>query len=205
MATKTMKVEIRGTTPLMVKSGRTVDEFDPMKRAIKAITDKKTKQTDADKMTVRRLEWEAGLYYDDKLGPYIPGWNIVRSIRDGAARVKQGKAVLTGVVISDTKVPIRYDGPRDLDGMYEAGMVDVRRIVNNGGGSTIRARPKWETWSLAFELEIDDSVISEADLLDAISKAGRFAGIGEYRPSSPKGGQFGRYEVAKVNGKAYEA
>lgn len=205
MAITTMKVEIRGVTPLMVKSDRTVDPFDPYTLQMKEITDKKKQQTDGDKRTLRRIEWEAGLYFDAALGPYIPGWNIVRSIRDGAARVKKGKAVLTGVTISDVKVPIRYDGPRDLDGMYAAGFVDVRRIVNNGGGATIRARPKWETWSLAFELDIDDEVISERDTVDAIQKAGRFAGIGEYRPSSKKGGQFGRYEVAKINGKAVEA
>jgi hypothetical protein len=38
-----------------------------------------------------------------------------------------------------------------------------------------------------------------------IVHAGRFAGLGEYRPSSPKGGQFGRYELAEVDGRALAA
>lgn len=205
MATTTMKVEIRGLAPLMVKSDQTVDPFNTYAIQMREITDKKKQQTEADKRKLRRTEWEAGLYYDPEIGPYIPGWNIVRSIRDGAARVKKGKAVLTGVTISDVKVPIRYDGPRDLDGMYDAGFVDVRRIVNNGAGATIRARPRWDRWSLVFNLDIDDEVISERDIIDAIQKAGRFAGIGEYRPSSKKGGQYGRYEIVKINGKAIEA
>src|SRR5690348_16252722 len=76
--------------------------------------------------------------------------------------------------------------------------VDVRRCVaKGGGGATMRARPKFDEWSLNVTVEYDERVISRADLLSAINDAGRFAGLGEYRPSSPKGGQFGRYAFEK--------
>ncbi len=190
---ETIKVILRGTTPLMLKSDRTVDPFDRYVVAMKPLKDKK-KKTDEDNHLLRRLEWESGLYMDDTLGPYVPGWNVIRSLRDGAAMLKKGKDVLRGV-LSGEKIRIDYDGPRDVDGLYKAGFVDVRRIVNNGGGATMRARPRFEKWSLTVPLDFDEHMISRPDLLSAFDRAGKFAGIGEYRPSSPKGGQYGRYSV----------
>lgn len=199
----TITAELRGTTPLMLKSDRTVDPFDPYAVKMKEITDKKTKKTDADVRMLRRLEWEAGLYFDEEIGPYVPGWNVIRCIQDGAKMSRKGKDVIRGVTGPDV-VPILYKGPRTLDAMYEAGdgrrFVDVRRVVNNGrGGATMRARPIFREWLLNLELEYDENVISnERDLLAVMSHAGRFAGLGEYRPSSPKGGHFGRFTVEQV-------
>ncbi len=191
---ESIKVMLRGETPLMLKSDRTVDPFDRYVIAMKPLKDKK-KKTDEDNHLLRRLEWESGLYMDDVLGPFVPGWNVIRSLRDGAAMLKKGKDVLRGV-ISDEKIRIDYEGPRDVDGMYKAGaFVDVRRIVNNGGGATMRARPRFDKWSLMMALDFDEHMISRPDLLASFERAGKFAGIGEYRPSSPKGGQYGRYRV----------
>src|SRR5690606_25719622 len=140
--------------------------------------------------------------YDPSVGPYIPGWNIIRSLRDGAALSKRGKDIIRAVVC-DSVVPIIYDGPRDLDGMYAAGLKD-RRAVGVGTARTIRTRPKFENWRLQVTFEHEEEVISERDLLSALVAAGRYCGLGEYRPSSPKGGQFGRFIIEKINGKAVD-
>lgn len=201
---ETIEVVLKGQTPLMVKSDQTVDPFNKYTMQIAEITKKRNKKTEADIRLLRRIEWEAGLYYEKEIGPYLPGWNIVRSIQDGAKMNRGGKSIIRGVSVAELKVPILYSGPRTLDAMYDSGrFVDVRRCVaKGGGGATMRARPKFDEWSLNVTVEYDERVISRADLLSAINDAGRFAGLGEYRPSSPKGGQFGRYAVEKINGKA---
>ncbi len=192
---ETIDLKLTGATPLILKSDRTVDPFDKYVVAMKPLKDKK-KKTDEDNHLLRRLEWESGLYMDDSLGPVVPGWNVIRSLRDGAAMLMKGKDVLRGV-IAEEKIAIEYTGPRDVEGLYAAGkFVDVRRVVNNGGGATMRARPRFDSWVLSVTLDYDEHMISRPDLLAAFERAGKFAGIGEYRPSSPKGGQYGRYTVA---------
>lgn len=192
---ESIEIKLVGTSPLILKSDRTVDPFDHFVVAMKPLKDKK-KKTDEDNHLLRRLEWESGLYMDAAIGPFVPGWNVIRSLRDGAAMLKKGKDVIRGV-LTDTKIRIDYDGPRTADAMYADGrFVDVRRVVNNGGGATMRARPRFDEWSMQLTLDFDEHMISRPDLLSAFERAGKFAGIGEYRPSSPKGGQFGRYEVS---------
>lgn len=197
----TIEVTLKGQTPLMLHNIRLADPLDPYTVALKEVTSKR-KKTDADHESIARIEWEGGLYYDPSVGPYIPGWNIIRSLRDGAALSKRGKDIIRAVVC-DSVVPIIYDGPRDLDGMWAAGFRD-RRAVGVGTARTIRTRPKFENWRLQVTFEHEEEVISERDLLSAVVAAGRYCGLGEYRPSSPKGGQFGRFTIEKINGKAVD-
>jgi hypothetical protein len=193
---ETIKVILRGETPLMLKSDATVDPFNPFTMKIREITDKRGKKTESEQRALRRIEWEAGLYMDEKLGPYVPGWNVIRSLRDGAALSKKGRDVLRGVITSE-KIRLEYEGPRTPDAMYDTGkFIDVRRVVaKGGGGATMRARPKFSPWHMKVEFTFDEAMISRRDLLASLETAGKFAGLGEYRPSSPKGGQFGRYTV----------
>jgi hypothetical protein len=200
---KTIDVVLVGTTPLMVKSDRTVDPFDSYVVQMKPLTKKGQKRTEEDIALLRRLEWEAGLYYSDEHGPFIPGWNLTRSIRGGAERGK-GKDTIRAIICEEV-VPIIYDGPRDIDGMYAAGagrdFVDVRRVVNKGGGgSTMRARPRFNKWRLETTIEIDTAVLDEDDLIRFIVAAGKYEGLGEFRPGSPKGGHYGKYRLDKING-----
>lgn len=80
-----------------------------------------------------------------------------------------------------------------------------RRAVGIGPKRTIRTRPKFNDWRLRVTFEHEEEVISERDLLASLEQAGRYCGIGEYRPSSPKGGQFGRFSIETVNGKSVAA
>jgi hypothetical protein len=187
---KTVRVEIRGIQPLLMKSGRGVDPTDPLVKRIKAITSKR-KKTDSDILQLDRLEFECGLYWDENQARvYVPDFNIVGLIRDGAKANRRGKEMSAGVEPAEERVPLVYDGPKDIDGLYEAGFVDRRMVKNKGsGGSVMRVRPRFKAWGLSFSLLVDDQVATLADVRSALENAGLRVGLGDFRP------RFGRFEV----------
>jgi hypothetical protein len=187
---KTVRVEIRGIQPLLMKSGRGVDPTDPLVKRIKAITSKR-KKTDSDILQLDRLEFECGLYWDESQERvYVPDFNIVGLIRDGAKANRRGKEMSAGVEPAEERVPLVYDGPKDIDGLYEAGFVDRRMVKNKGsGGSVMRVRPRFKAWGLSFSLLVDDQVATLSDVRSALENAGLRVGLGDFRP------RFGRFEV----------
>lgn len=185
---ETIKVRWTGTRPLLVHSEILADPTSPQSRRLKEITSQRgaVKSTDTYAAECSRAEWEGGLYYDPTLGPYMPGANILASIEGGARLTKMGKEIERGLVVLDDMVPIEYTGPRDLDGMYEAGMYD-RRGVKVGQAKIQRTRPIFHKWTLNFQIAIDPNRL-QADVLRAILEdAGRYVGIGTYRK------RFGRF------------
>jgi len=66
--------------------------------------------------------------------------------------------------------------------------VDVRPVVINRA-RVPKARPMFKEWELSFEIHVYDERISEGVLRDVLDNAGRFHGVGDYRP------KFGQFEV----------
>lgn len=71
--------------------------------------------------------------------------------------------------------------------------VDTRSAVNNNvKARVIVHRPKWNTWKCSFTLIIDDDGLLTAQIIsNIINYAGRFLGVGSYRPEHT--GEFGRF------------
>jgi hypothetical protein len=186
----TVDARIQGIQPLLMKSCRGVDRTDPIVQRMKAITDKAAKKrTDADWLELDRLEFEVGLYWNGT-SVYMPDVNIIGAIRDGARAERKGKDILAGVDVVEAEIPIAYDGPKTIDGLYEARFVDRRRIKNAGsGGAVMRVRPRFNQWAIAFGLVIDEKVVSPKDVKAALEYAGQRKGIGDFRP------RFGRFQV----------
>jgi hypothetical protein len=55
----------------------------------------------------------------------------------------------------------------------------------------IRARPRFDKWELNFQILNIDERITKDIIKEVLTDAGRFTGIGDYRP------RFGRFEVTK--------
>jgi len=180
-------VKLIGTLPLLVHSERLANPLDPAAKKLKAITAKR-KKTDDDLEALSYAEFEGGLYHDDAIGPYIPVHAILALIRDGAKLTKQGKDATRAILLSDTKIPIQYSGPRDVAGLWKKGFLD-RRMVGNQKARVLRTRPRFEKWSLEFVLQFDESVFDRIQIVSILKTAGRMVGLGDYRPT------FGRFEV----------
>lgn len=188
---KTLKVKWTGIRPLVMHNGLMVDPTNPLVRKIKEITSKGTKKlTDSDYELRDRLEWEAGIYWDEEHGPVIPSDNIERCIQLGAQKSRLGKDVQASVFCSDPDVRIAYDGPRDKDKMAADPRFTLRKGVAIQKSRIIRIRPMIPTgWSLTFALEYDDTIVNEKNLIKAMQDAGALVGLGDWRP------KFGRFLV----------
>ncbi|MEO7521630.1 MAG: hypothetical protein ABIW79_07425 [Gemmatimonas sp.] len=73
-------------------------------------------------------------------------------------------------------------------------MIDKRSAVNNNvKARVIVIRPKWSSWKVEFILKVKNDTITTQTIIDIITYAGQFIGIGSYRPT--KNGEFGCFKV----------
>lgn len=187
-----IRFTITGTAPLLMHNQRLADPLDPYAKALKVISAKK-KKTDEDHEEMARIEFEGGLYFDDSLGPYIPGVNVHRSMVEGARMTKRGKDIERALLVLDDVCPLAYKGPRDVKGLYADKRYVSRKSVKVGQARVMRTRPMFAEWTLECEAELDLALLNFEDVQAIAETAGSLAGLGDYRPSSPHGGPHGRY------------
>lgn len=192
-----LELRLIGVAPLLMHAPSLLDPQHPIKHEYDAITGKGSKKTIADHARLARLEWEAGLYHDDDLGPFEPSAAVKEALRSAAARYKLGSAVKRGITFAETKLPLIYGGPRNRDALYEAGFRDTRAVRNGGisRGSVMRTRPCFSEWELRARLFLNPHEIGVEDFARCVADAQRY-GIGDYRP------EFGlfRAELYEVEG-----
>lgn len=178
-----LDLKITGAAPLLMHAPTLVDPMHPLKRAYDLITAKGGKKTIADHERLAHLEWEAGIYFDEEVGPFLSAVNIKQAIRAAAARYKLGTAVVRGITFDKTKIPLLYDGPRELSALFKAGFRDTRTVRNGGmnRGSVMRTRPCFEAWGLEARLYLNPYDIGIEDFARCVADAQRY-GIGDYRP-----------------------
>lgn len=74
--------------------------------------------------------------------------------------------------------------------------IDKRSAVNrNIKGRVIVIRPKWNIWGAEFMLSVDEDSITNETIEKIITNAGKYIGIGSYRPQNK--GQFGRFKLVE--------
>jgi len=186
-----MIITMTGTAPLIMHNAQTADPLNPYARAIKEITAKRTNKTDADELEISRLKFIAGLYYDDRDGPYLPAANIFRCLIEAGSMTRDGKKVERGVVFLADRARLEYDGPRDLESLWGDGAtkyVDRRLAAVNRVRIPV-TRPIFPEWACAFEVLVDDEVLNESAFVSLAQKAGRAVGVGDYRRF------YGRFSV----------
>lgn len=177
-------IRLKGEAPLMMHAPTLLDPLHPISREMADKTSKKgSTRTVADLERMSRLEWEAGLYFDPEVGPFIPSVNVKKSLQMAAGRWKLGAAVSRGISFATTKLAVEYEGPRDKDALYEAGFKDVRPIKNGGfnAGRVMRTRPCFEHWTLEGRIYLDPHEIGIEDFAKVAERAQRY-GVGDYRP-----------------------
>lgn len=184
------EIVLQGTGALLMHSSRLSNPLDPAAKALKRVSAKRTK-TDEDHLEMARLEHAGGLYHDASFGPFIPGENIARALVDGAKLTKRGVKVTRGVFISSDVNPLSYDGPRDLEGLWEDPNFRHMASVKVGTARVMRCRPTFSNWAVQAQGVLDTEVLELDELADIATTAGQLIGLGDWRP------RFGRFE-AKV-------
>ena len=180
---KTVRVTIRGISPLLINRFKEQDEI-----PTKVTKGKKDYGTP-------RQQAELTPYFDAKDKKlWIPSSWISGTIKTVASdfkingRRKSVKSVCGGAIIP-SKEKIYFTQGYKLKDVE----VDSRPVVIQGKDRIMRHRARLENWDLKFELEIDEDILPTDQVHEILADAGKRAGLGDYRP--PKGGPFGRFQV----------
>lgn len=184
-----VRIDITGTSKLLMHNDTLADPLDPRSKAFKKISGKRAK-TDTDYEEMARLEFLAGLYLGET-GIVLPYPNVMKCLIEGARMSKSGPKVERGVTIAGGDFPLLYDGPEDPEELYLDKRFVSRMTVKVGMARTVRCRAIFPQWAVNVDAIIDPAVVSPEELGDIADNAGAFIGLMDYR----KGGGFGRFNA----------
>ena len=177
--------EITGDTPLMMHSARGADPMHPGAQALSELLKaRKRKGADVAALTaeITRKEWEIGIYHSDLCGPYLTGSHVKAAMIEAAKADRMGSHVSRYVAVPLSRIPIEYDGPRDLDGLFDYPdmfFVD-QRPVGVQRNKIIRTRPIFHEWAMTFFVKFRADSMSP-DSLDDLMESASWCGIGDGR------------------------
>jgi hypothetical protein len=143
--------------------------------------------------------------------------NIMAMLRDGGKKTPAptGRGSMkaqtqSGIICNEIGWPIVVKG-REIDAnalldlvnepefekheqaAVDAGFTLFVKRARVGTSKHVRVRPRFEAWTASGTLTVVDSQITTQMLQTILTFAGNFCGIGDWRPSSPTPGQFGRF------------
>jgi hypothetical protein len=175
------ELTLNGVTPLLMSSGEADRESDTY-IAYRQLSKKRGKTVE-DESRLRELEWYTRIYYDDKIGCYVPGKNVKEMIRSAATKWRKGEDVKRSLIIPEYRIPLIYDGPRTPSELWHEGYQFTAMVANAGAGSgrVERCRPCFDTWSIKTEIAFDPEDISDHEVELFVSRSEKY-GLGDYRP-----------------------
>ena len=171
---KTVSIEISGTSALMMHCYPLVQIENPPleKRSVE-----------------EQAELAAYRDPDTKL-LYVPGVALQRALigaavySKGKGRASLQKAAAACLLVSPERVSLGVDE-------YA---IDARPVVIPATkGRVVRYRPRLDTWHLGFQLDYDESLLTEVQVRQIVDDAGKRVGLLEFRPE--RKGPFGRFVV----------
>lgn len=183
-----IKVRITGKSPLLLHNGQLADPTNKIALEMKKITGKKKKTID-DHIELGRLGFIGGFYLDENKHPCIPGDVMFACLKEGAKNSKNGKKIEASAFIKEFVIPIQYDGPKDIDLLWQDEKFVSRLMVKIQQSRTVRTRPKFDEWVLEFTIEYMPDVIDYSDIVRALEDAGTLKGLCDHRP------RYGRFDV----------
>jgi len=137
-------------------------------------------------------EYEKALYRDEKGEIYQPAAHIegaiVRAAGDFKVKGKRGKSykevAKAAIVVEPFAIPH----------LVQKFVIDQRR-VRVQKAAVMRSRPRFDRWGLEFRIIVGDDQLALDVLQCIVEHAGKYYGIGDYRP---KYGRFRIVEFKKV-------
>lgn len=178
---KNIHIAMKGTKTLIMHSCASVNPLHPLAIEIKKITANR-KKTEEDLAKLAELEWEAGLYWDNVIGLYMPAGNIEACIREGAKARKRGKDIVKGFNVAEMKIPVDIGESLTIDQMRKDYRFYDTRPMKVKTSRVMRTRPRFDTWRLEFDANYDEKLLDFNDVVEAAEYAGQYIGICDSRP-----------------------
>jgi len=175
---KTIQVEIKGVTPLLMHNAANMDS--------KSIKKNPTKEYDDEAYA------ESVTYRDEDGDLCVPARCIKASILNASAWFKAGKRSMKQIVAGCTRIE-----PYDIKLGVKEYEIDRRPVVVQRS-RIMRARPLIKKWKLKFNIVYNEAMLkgeSIDTLRQIIEEAGQRVGLLDNRPQ--KYGENGCFEVTK--------
>lgn len=181
---KTITVEIRGTSPLLIH--RFGEDAEQAKATRRIVVDQRDPLTEATKHAYIAPD---GTYYFSAFA--IPN---AMGAAGSNHKVKGSRKTLRFIVPSAVRVTADTITILNGEGPAKRFEVDSRPVtIPATKGRIMRHRPRFDCWGAKFDLVIDDSAISPETAHQLLNEAGQSIGIGDFRPE--KRGPFGTFRV----------
>ena len=182
---KKIKCKFHGLSPLIMHSCQCVNPLHPISIKMKKITSKRTK-TEEDIMALSDVEWEAGLYWNDEIGVYMPAENIEATVRNAAKSKKLGKHFEKGFMVEDMMVPLDIGENLTKEQMCADMRFRDVRPMKVQQSRVLRTRPRFNMWNLTFTAAYDENILNFDDVVNAIEYGGQYVGLCDSRPKYGK-------------------
>ncbi len=210
------KITLTGLSPLLMHQDN-LSFGEALKKWRTDPANKELSQTGDDRSPA--WTWLGYLYHDKKVFG-MPSDNLMTMLREGGAKVKTGngketfkKHTQSGIMldqqqftlyINGSTVPVApfnemigntdFNAHLELTDQYGFELLVKRAKI--GMSKHVRVRPLFREWVLEGSLTVMDpelSGLNEFNIDLILRQAGSLCGLGDWRPSSPSSGTFGRF------------
>jgi hypothetical protein len=211
---KKYEVTLTGATPLLmhrdnILSGERVKAWskDPANKKLSAAGDDRTPA----------WTWIGYCYFDSNV-VVMDADNLMAMLRDAGKKcpAARGKGSLkaatqSGIIVDQIGWPIEVKGGATIPMASITALQDENDFAKHeslakslgfelfvkrakiGQAKHVRVRPKFDTWSCSGTITVLDESLTTAILQTLFDQAGRYVGIGDWRPGSPASGRFGMF------------
>ena len=191
-------VEIEGETPLLIHNGRTSNPLDDYAKRMKLITSKR-KKTEEDLEKLLDIQWNASLYWNDKIGLYMPVENLMAALHKACKKHKMGNNVSGFVFGEKLGFPILVKGHDNLETLAANKEYRFVKTVTIQRAKTLSCRAIFNEWKIRFNFTIDQELLSSDDVFMILTTMANRIGLGVWTPSHQKPGNFGKFRIVDIS------
>lgn len=210
-------VKIKGLTPLLMHMDN-IEWADQMEAWILEPGNKALTKAGDDRTPAWR--WLGSLSHDNNIVT-IPSEYIMRCVMAGAAQIPTGRGRATfksqsqsGMLCPEFHWPLQLNGSaatipmegleafktkklfaEHAEGVKALGFSLFVKRAKVGQAKHVRVRPRFEQWATEGRMAILDDTITPKILGQILEIAGRYKGLGDWRPGGKTPGQFGMFEA----------
>ncbi len=174
---KTIKIEIEGTSPLLMNRYNIEAEMDRQKG--KRITKTYDSKEEAEK---------SAYFTKDKKNLMIPAINIYASILNASSFHKINRRSAKSILAGSLRVL-----PEEVSLETKKYQIDIRPVVIQRA-RVLKSRARLDTWKAKFEIVYNEKLIGDAEIIRVVlEESGMRIGLMDYRPQ--KSGYYGTFKI----------
>ena len=188
---KNLKCKVIGNNEIRLNNPQSADPFNKYARELKVINNKR-KKTDNDLIKLANLTYESKLYFDDKLGVYVPSnWIVAGLSAIAYKQTRISKAGCRGAIYPNSKkYKLYYEGMKKVKKIDDLVLDDFFRTTEFyliSGKRISKPIPTFYNWSFEIDIDFDEEIISVEDMELLLKVMVYRKGFGDYRPTYGRG------------------